>query len=297
MIALADLGLFVLDPAVWVSERESFGAPIQALMLHIDFLRRCPVDLLWSDAFFNAFPWNQPSCPRELRDVCVIVTRMHEHLRGNGRLLLADELLPVPAVAPAVEPELLVDMDYPEDIREAWLGLLGAVMPEDDLWAGGMALLTWERALLAGVRELRVTLGAAPSVVRSAALLTGDVDWRAFLERFHRPDLRGKRVAVLGGHRPPFERARERLSSYGLTDLRRIAPVSEKNRTRQDLRQALLHVDLLVVCTNYMGHTDTDQLDGIEEELSCASVRLHADSDAQISRTIIDYFRSLPEPA
>lgn len=292
MIVLADLGLFIIDPEAWEADRETYAAPIGALALHDRFLRCYPVELLWSDLLFDGFPWNQPSCPPALRDVCVVVTSLHEHLKGNGRLLLVDALPPVPDALPAIEPDLLVDEEYPEDVRTAWLGLLGAVMPDDRFWADGLAVPTWERAHLPGVRELRVTLGDAPPVLRSAPLLTGDADWKAFLACFHRPDLSGKRVAVLGGHRPPFERARERLATYGLTDLRRIPPVSERNRTRQELRQALLSVDLLVVCTTYMGHTDTAQLDGIRDRLSCAIVLLPADSDAQITRTVAEHFRA-----
>ncbi|MEO7328226.1 MAG: hypothetical protein ABI193_06590 [Minicystis sp.] len=297
MIALCDLGLFVIDPTAWYEDREVYAAPIGALALHDRFLRAHPIALLWSDELFNGFPWNQPTCPPALREVCILVSSLHDYLKGNGRILNADDLPQAPEIVPVLEPDLLMDEEYPDDVRVAWVSLLGAIVPEEARWAKGVALPTWERPSLGKARELRITLGAEPPLVRAAALLTGEADWGTFLERFHRPDLRGKRVAVLGGHRPPFERARESLSSYGLTELRRIPPVSERNRTAQDLRQSVSSVDLLVVCTSYLGHTDTAQLDGIKDELSCAIVRLHADSDAQITKTVADHFRALPKPS
>jgi hypothetical protein len=53
-------------------------------------------------------------------------------------------------------------------------------------------LPTWTRPLIAGATELRILPGS-----RTA----GDADWRPFVERHHKPDLRGRRVAVLGGNR------------------------------------------------------------------------------------------------
>ena len=101
-----------------------------------------------------------------------------------------------------------------------------------------------------------------------APLLLREADWQAFLERYHKPDLGGRRVAVLGGNRAPFERARERLAAYGLTACRRLPPAYEETRTKQETKLRLQTVDLVVVCTNRLKHTDTDQLKAVKDELS-----------------------------
>ncbi len=289
MLALLDLGLFVLDPAAWNADRARCEAPVLAMAVHDRYFRRYPVRLLWSEVFFDGFPWNQPRCPPQLRDLCVLMTQLHDYLHGNGRLLGAGAVADGP---PAIDPDPF-EPTCPGELREAWLALLGSVAVEARPAREGLAVPTWERVGLARARVLRVTTTAA---MHEAPLVAVEADWRAFVERYHRPDLGGKRVAVLGGNRAPFERARERLATYGLTDCRRLPPAYEESRTKQETKLRLQSVDLVVVCTNRMKHTDTDQLKGVKDELSCAIVMLDADTDAQIERAVVEHFRAALDP-
>jgi hypothetical protein len=248
---------------------------------------KVPVRVLWSDAFFDGFPWGQPELPREFRDAWVVVSTVHELLRSQGRLV-TPEMLPLPPDDPVrVQPDLLGER-YGKALADAWLWLLGAATADGGL-ADALAVPTWARPLIAGATELRILPGS-----RTAALLAGDADWRAFVERHHKPDLRGRRVAVIGGNRAPFERAREKLATYGLTDCRRLPPAYEETRSKQETQQRLQSVELLIVCTNRMKHTDTDHLKGIEP--TCTRVDLHADTEAQIEKAVVDHFRT-PPPA
>jgi hypothetical protein len=287
VLALLDLGLFVLDPAAWNADRARCEAPILAMTVHDRFLRRYPVRLLWSEAFFGGFPWNQPRCPPALRDLCVVVTQLHDYLHGNQRLLGPET---GPDTPPAIDPDLF-DPGFPGELRETWLSLLGSVAVEQRPAREGLAIPTWERESIGRARALRITTAA---VVHVASLLVVEADWQAFVVRHHRPDLGGKRVAVLGGNRAFFERAKERLAAYGLTDCRRLPPAYEETRTKQETRLRLQSVDLVVVCTNRLKHTDTDHLEG---ELSCARVMLDTDTAAQIEKAVVEHFSAhTPEP-
>jgi hypothetical protein len=53
----------------------------------------------------------------------------------------------------------------------------------------------------------------------------------------------------------------------------------------------LKNVDLLVVCTNRITHSDTDHLD---RDLPCAFRYLDKDTESAIVEAVLDYFRSLP---
>jgi hypothetical protein len=215
----------------------------------------------------------------------VLLTQLHDYFDGNQRLVRHEAQTGDP---PTIHPDLF-EPGCPDELRKAWLGLLGAAREDEAL-----AVPTWTRAALAGARELRIVTGAR---VRSAPLVVDDAGWRAFIERHHRPDLRGRRVAVLGGNRAPYERARHRLEAYGLTDCRRLPPAYEENRTKQETKLRLQSVDLVVVCTNRMKHSDTDQLTSIKDELSCAIVMLDADTEARIEKAVVDHFRAVNDAA
>src|SRR5262249_27198490 len=100
---MLDLGLFVLDPTLWSTARARCQESMAAMAVHAGALRRDPVRVLWSEAFFAGFPWNQPRCPPELFDLCVLVTQLHDFLDGNQRLLRPEA---PPGDPPAVRPEL-----------------------------------------------------------------------------------------------------------------------------------------------------------------------------------------------
>lgn len=299
MIALLDLGLFVLSPDLWSTDRDRCLEPMLAMEVHSRHLRRYPVRLLWADDFFLGFPWNLPVCPAELRDACVVVQSLYEVLRGQNRLLTSEQLPPASNVAPSIEPALLdEDLGYPEDLCVAWLDLLGAAASSRAAVDAGLSVPSWHRPLIGDVRKLSIANpGACAALVDHAPLLLSDADWRAFLERYHRPDLRGRRVAVLGGSRAPFERARERLGSFGLTECRRLPPAYEEHRTAQTTKERLRSVELLLVCTNRMKHTDTDQLESVRAELTCAVVHLTSDGETQLVQAVIDHFRAQDERA
>jgi hypothetical protein len=292
MIAHLDLGLFTLDPNAWKKDRARLLAPIAAMASHGTWMRRFPIRLLWSDDFFEGFPWNQLPCPTELRDACIVLTSLYEYLKSHSRLLNPSDLPPPPEGEPRLDPNL-AEGDYPDALRALWISLLLSTITSPDLAAAGIGVATWERtAPEPQSRQLRLSLDKSPQpLLETIALITGDQDWDAFVRQYHKPDLSGLRVAVLGGSRAPFERARVQLETYRLKECRRLPPAYEENRSKQDTKQRLLNTDLLIICTNRLKHTDTDQIKSIESELPCALVRLDHDTEAQIVQAVIDHFR------
>ncbi|HSN97304.1 MAG TPA: hypothetical protein VLS89_03365 [Candidatus Nanopelagicales bacterium] len=286
-----------MDPEAWSSDRDRCRAFIQGMDIHDRHLRRYPVRLLWTDDFFLGFPWNQPSCPTALFDACVAINRLYEFLRGQRRLLTPDQIGPAPGAAPTIQPDLLDDeYGYPDELCSAWRTLLGAAARNSALVNAGIAIPSWPRALLGGSREIQITNAESCALLLGRVpLLLSDADWRAFLDCHHRTDLRGRRVAVLGGSRAPFERARQQLESYGLEHCRRLPPAYEKHRTAQDTKDRLRTADLVIVCTNRLLHTDTDQLKSVRGDLACAVVELSSDGETQLVKAVIDHFRALDE--
>jgi hypothetical protein len=293
MIAHLDLGLFVLDPNAWKKDRARLLAPIAAMANHGKWMRRYPMRLLWSDDFFEGFPWNQLPCPTELRDACIVLTSLYEYLKSHSRLLNPGDLPPPPEGEPLLDPDLAAKGSYPDALRALWISLLVSAVTSPDLAAAGLGVATWERTgAEPRSRDLRVSLEKSPrSLLGAVALLIGDEDWDVFVRKYHKPDLSGLRVAVLGGNRAPFERARAQLETYGIKECRRLPPAYEENRSKQDTKQRLSNTDLLIICTNRLLHTDTDQIKSIESELPCALVRLNNDTEAQIVQAVIDHFR------
>ncbi|NUQ76546.1 MAG: hypothetical protein HUU21_23650 [Polyangiaceae bacterium] len=289
MITHLDLGLFILDPNAWKKDRARLTAPIAAMACHGQWLRRFPVRLLWTDEFFDGFPWNQLPCPTELRDACVVLTSLYEYLKSNSRLLNPSDLPPPPGGDPLLDPNLS-NGRYPDALRALWITLLLSAAASPNLADAGLSVATWERSGAEPQRRnLRISIENA--LLGTAALLIDDKDWDAFVRQYHKPDLSGFRVAVLGGNRAPFERARKLLETYGLKECRRLPPAYEENRSKQDTKQRLLNTDLLIVCTNRLLHTDTDQVKSIENELPCKLVRLNHDTEAQIVQAVIDHVR------
>lgn len=291
MMALVDLGLFLIDVRLWNEARDRCTMPLEAMAIHSPRLRLHSIRLLWAEDFFAGFPWNQARCPPELRDACAVIQRIFEEARSNGRLVLLDEIGNPPDDV-RIEPDLL-GRRYPDDARMAWLWLLSWAMTPERL-ERGISVPTWPGALEKEKQEeheLRVfRLGASSDLLGRAALLKNDVEWDAFLEHYQRPDLRGRRVVVLGGSRAPFERARASLVAYGLAekDFRRIPPTYEETRTKSETLARLQHADLLLVCTNRCKHTDTDHVSG---PLPCARIDLNSDGTTTLVEKILDHFR------
>lgn len=284
MRALLDLGLFVLGPEEWKTDRESCLRRIAAVSLHDPWLRKEPVSLVWSDTFFEGFPWNEPECPPQLRDLCVSLTQLRDTLQGRKRLLFAADLPPPPA-DPKLNPDLSAG-PYPPELKIEFRSLAAsavASIPSE------VSVPTVASPLIGQSRTMAVLGDEESPPIGSADLLLTDEDWRAFLLRFKKPDLAGKRVAVLGGTRAPFERARAVLEGYGLSELRRLPPAFEETRTKQQTLQRLEKMDLLLVCTNRCKHTDTDHVKG---ELACARVDLNSDGDTALVASVLAHFRA-----
>jgi hypothetical protein len=261
--------------------------------LHADRLLRYHVRLAWSDDFFYGFPWTQPHCPPELTDFCTGLTAFHDHVKANGLLVTADDL-PASAALPTISPDLLA-ADYLADFRVVWLRLLALLICDAATVADGVGVPTWEQPVTARRTALQITNAVDLSAATDAVpLLRTEADWQAFVQQFHRPDLTGVRVAVLGGQRHTFERAQQRLvGEYNVAECRRLPPASEENRTQQETRQRLSQIDLLVICTNRLAHSDTDQVANLQQvgALSCEIVRLNNDTADQIVRAVLDHFQ------
>jgi hypothetical protein len=289
MMALLDLGLFLIDPTLWNEDRAQCTLPIEALLLHDPQLRRLPIRLLWSDEFLMGFPWSQPDCPVELRDICAVLWSLHEYLHANRRLILLDDV-GIPSGNFTIEPKSLLE-GFGEDAQLAWSWLFAWATHEARV-DNGVAVPTWTKSSLSAVREVHVSSDElAFKTHGSAILLFGDADWQTFVLTYQRPDLRGKRVAILGGRRDSFERARKRLDAYGIDvrDVRRLPPAYEETRTKQETLERLRNVDLLIVCTNRCKHVDTDHLDSA---LSCARIDLNSDGDTALVDTVVRHFRN-----
>jgi hypothetical protein len=293
VIALLDLGLFVIHPDVWAKERERALAPMTSMAVHERFLRSHPIQILWSDDFFDGFPWNQPRCPQDLRDVCIALQGLLDNARGQGRLIALEQLGVTHVVEPDIEPDLLSEEPpYPEDLRTTWLWLLGAALFGRTPAPDDMCIPSFPRARLGAHRKLAAQIRNGNETWRITRVLVLEEDeWQVFLQHHHKPDLRGRRVVVLVGdtNRAAFERARKRLATYGLDDCRRLPSVYEQNRTRQETRERLQNADLLVVCTNRITHADTAHLDG---DLPCTICFIDKDSESAIVEVVVEHFRS-----
>ena len=290
MMALLDLGLFLIDLKLWNEDRAQCALPVEALLRHGPQLRRLPIRLLWSDEFLMGFPWSQPDCPVELRDICAVLWSLHEYLLANRRLILLDEV-GIPAGNFAIEPTSLLE-EFSEDAQLAWSWLFAWATHESRV-DEGFAIPTWPKASFGTIREIRVSSKDARFDKHgSAMLLFDDADWQTFVQKFNRPDLRGKRVAVLGGRRDSFERARKRLEAYGIDirDVRRLPPAYEETRTKPETLERLKTIDLLLVCTNRCKHVDTDHLD---DTLLCTRIDLNSDGDTTIVEAVLRHFRNL----
>jgi len=97
-------------------------------------------------------------------------------------------------------------------------------------------------------------------------------------------------VLVGDTNRAAFERAKNLLATYGLSECRRLPSLYEQNRTRQQTRERLQNVDLLIVCINRITHSDTDHL---SSDLPCAIRHIDKDSESAIVEAVVKYFRSL----
>lgn len=289
MMALLELGLFVIDVRLWNEDRARCCEPVEAMAIHTPWLDRHGIRLLWEEDFFAGFPWNQPKCPPELRDACTVIQSMYERARSNKRVISLEQIGDPPEGV-RIEPDLLAG-NYHDDARLAWQWLLSWAVAAERA-AEGISVPTWARALVENAHEVLVLRKDAPSKpLGSAMLLRNDTEWKLFVKRYQRPDLRGRRVVVLGGNRDKFERARIRLVEYGLAekDFRRLPPAYEETRTKQETRTRLQNADVLLVCTNRCKHTDTDHISG---ELSCARIDLENDTETTLVEAVLNHFRA-----
>lgn len=281
MKALLDLGLFVLSAEEWTADRTGCLKRIAALGLHDPWLRKEPVRLVWSEVFFEGFPWNQPACPPELLDLCISLMQLHDLLLGRKQLLFAADLPPPPSGAIVLRPDLAAGV-FPDHLKAELRSLaVSAAL------SGELGVLSSPRPETSTAR-MEIAIDPDPAPIAAADLLRTDDEWRAFLKRHKRPDLRGRRVAVLGGSRAPFERARKTLESYGLAELRRLPPAYEETRTKQETLLRLEKMELLLVCTNRCKHTDTDH---IKTDLPCPRIDLNSDSETTLTEAVLAHFR------
>ena len=286
MKALLDLGLFMLGAEQWASDRRACLDRIAAVATHAPWLRGQPVHLLWSDVFFEGFPWNQPECPRELLDLCNAMNQLLESSRGRRKLLLASDLPPAPTGTITLTPDLVTG-PHPPHIQAEFRALAAAAALTEP---AQLAIPTSPAPEMGHAREVKITVGPPEQTVGTADLLLSDDDWHTFLRRHKKPDLAGHKVAVLGGSRAPFERARKTLEAYGLTELRRLPPAFEETRTKQDTLQRLEKMDLLLVCTNRCKHTDTDHL---KTGVPCPRIDLNSDGENALVEAVLDHFRDV----
>lgn len=272
----------LLDLSLLGGDRGALAARGGALALHQAWLKRCALRLLWCEDFAADLPWTEPA----QRGLCVALSQLLEHLRGNGRLLL--EAAPAPALLPVLSPPL-ADTYAPER-RSRWLGLLCGALRDEAAYRAGLAVLTQSRPDLAAAYEVHIAnaadLGAAGETLHA---LHSEPTWHAFWQRYHRPDLSQRRVAVLGGQRAWVERAGQTLRDlYRLGRFRYLAPAYEQTRTKKETQDALADMDLLIVCTNRLKHTDTDHLKGAP--LRCARIDCNNDSSETIVRAVVAHF-------
>ncbi len=250
---------------------------LTALALHCEQLRTYPVGLLWQDEL-EAVLYQHASIRR---DIVAAVSGVLEYLRGNGRLY--SQTLSSGDV-PNIFPPLTVSRDA--DVREVWLRLLGSAASKSPSVARGIGFLSWQRQDLLGSKSIRIS-NASSAAVDILAIRQLE-EWNVFIREYHKPDLSAVRVAILGGKRAPIERARQELASYGLAELRWLPPSREEHRTQADTLSRLQNIDLLVVCTDLLGHVDTDHLKG--GILPCRRRDVHNHSTASVVQEILAYF-------
>ena len=292
MICLLDASLFVLDVTAWTQDRSRCQLPMDAMLLPIEWLPRWQVKLVWADDFFNGFPWNQPAFPTKLTDFCNALMQFYSRMQSNDLLwTYAGEQ---PTTLPIILPDLLAS-DHLADMRETWLQLLGALIREQTTVTEGLRVSTWTRPETKG--QAALTIQNAPDLraaTDTVAILQTETDWQAFIQQYHRPDLSGKRIAVLGGERATFERAKQRLSDqYHAAECRHLPPHYQQNRSEQQTAQRLQQMDILIICTNRLKHSDTEQIKNLEraERVPCPIIRLNNDTTNEIVQAVVDHFR------
>ena len=293
MMCLLDVGMLTLDVAAWNMDRQRCLRPMLAMADHEDWLLRYRVGIFWSDDFFEGFPWNQSAPPPEMIDYCGTLMQFYSHMQANGLLLSSeyapDRLLPIVVPDPVTAPHV-------SSYRELWLRLLAGMVCHEDALEDGVAVPTWERPDITPHRELVVQNATLLNAfVDRVPLLKDEAECQAFTRQFHKPDLSGVRIAVLGGQRAAFERASQQLKdAYNAAECLRLPPHYEENRSQQVTQQRLSQTDLLVICTNRLKHSDTEQIKNIEEagSLTCAVVRISSDSADQIIQAVTEHYRT-----
>ena len=194
-LGLLDLGLFVLDPAAWSEDRARCEAPIRAIAVHERFLRRYPVRVLWYEGFFGGFPWNEPRCPPEL---CGAVRPGDPAPTSTSTATGAWSKLRRARGYSTDDIPGLFEPGCPGELRDAWLSAPRLRRNEARPARRGPRCpdLGTERTG-EGDASSRSSPRGVPR--RTAPPRGGRL--AGFLERHHKPDLGGRRVAVLGGKR------------------------------------------------------------------------------------------------
>jgi len=291
MNCLLDPTLFALDAAAWQSDPQSCLRSRAAIALHIPWFRQLGARLAWCDDFFAVFPWDQTGLPGELIDLCKVIMGFWGELKAKG-LLVTDADLCQPKGQPAVVPDLVAS-DHLAGLRECWLALLGGLVSDRESADAGVAVATVDQPSAQGSGKLIVVNGPKiGALVIEVPLLRTDAEWRRFAGR-RRLDLAGKSVAVLGGQRSQFERAKQELQEkHKLQSCSRLPPHYEESRTQQQTGARLQQVDLLVVCTSRLKHTDSDQISNLRRAgaITCEVVRIDNHTETHIIKAVIDHF-------
>jgi hypothetical protein len=216
----------------------------------------------------------------------------HGRLKGR-RLIVTDADLPKPVKQAEIVPDLLA-ADHLAGLRACWLSLLGGLVSHRESADTGIAIPTVEQPPGEGSDSLTVTNATAiHAVVTKVPLLTTDAHWKRFAGQFRRLDLTGHSVAVLGGERGPFERARRELQSkHKLGRCLRLPPHYEENRTEQKTGIRLQDVDLLVVCTGRIKHADSTQITNLRKTgaITCHVAYVDNDTERHIVRAVLEHF-------
>lgn len=272
------IGIF--DQEMFNPGWDDLAIRLTALALHIERLRAYPVNLLWRDEFEATLYQNESI----RRDIITLVSGVLEYLRGNGRI--RSNTPSSSSNTPSVFP--LIGASLPTDARELWLRLVGGAVANTETLMQGIGIFTWQRQDLHRFRTIRVSDTSAVSA--DIPILRQREEWDLFLQEHHKPDLSRARVAVLGGKRAPFERARQELAAYGLVDLRWLPPSREEHRSQADTLSRLQSIDLIVVCTDSLGHSDTDHIKGVS--LPCERRDIHNHSTTSIVQIVLTHFRA-----
>lgn len=292
MICLTDPRLIMLDLSAWAIDRSMCLAPAASMSQHIDWVQKYGVGLLWSDDFYSGIPFNNPNCPPDLIGHSASLVQFLARQDANGLLSRANitGAIKFPVISPDIFHESRV-----AQFRLRWLHLLGHAICTPELVGQGFGVLTWESGFEPSPGELAIVnrsdLGALLSSVK---LISNQSDREAFVNLYHRPNLAGKRIAVIGGERGWFERARSVLiETFGAAECVRLPPSYESHRSEQQTRQQLTNKDMVVMCEGRMKHVDSQQVHNLAASgaIKCPIVHANAGTSNNIIDAVVSFYR------